>query len=64
MHLSTIFEGASVKPLRSRKTNANAIFHFRALKPTPLAFQTFKDDSKTIPRRLSGGEKRIQRSVE
>lgn len=66
MHLSTIFERPSVKPLRSRETNANAIFRFRALKPTPLAFQTFshskckakiKTDSKTTIRR---GEKNTE----
>lgn len=66
MHLSTIFERPSVKPLRSRKTNANAIFQFRALKPATLAFQTFshskckakiKIDSKTTIRR---GEKNTE----
>lgn len=60
LHLSTIFERPSVKPLRSRKKNANAIFQFRALKTATLAFQTFSQskckakitiDSKTTIRR-------------
>lgn len=66
LHLSTIFERPSVKPLRSRKTNANAIFQFRALKTATLSFQTFSQskckakitiDSKTTIRR---GEKNTE----
>ena len=66
LHLSTIFGRPSVKPLRSRKTNVNAIFQFRALKTATLAFQTFSQskckakitiDSKTTIRR---GEKNTE----